>query len=344
MEMRVPPGLFPREGFWHCKRVIRGHRFRQTTGIPVGGEKELRKAISRQRELEEGWERGLSGEREVPTFGEWWETYQATYSSQKAKPAMDATMVSHALVKWKHQRIDRINPTMCERHLVERLKKVAQGTVTRERGLLQAMFTKALRDRLIQFNPFEDIERVRDEVRMRVMTWEEEAKLREVLTPQFQRWLTFMVGTGLRLDESRAVKMEHLDRTKRLIAVQAFAAKGGKARHTLLYPEVEEALDTQWNEMGKLWSANPQNYREVLFEGAKKAHIEHLYPHALRHTFATRYMQAGGRMEILSKLLGHASVTMTERVYVHLKATDLALASAGVDVFASPKVVAFKKA
>jgi integrase len=56
---------------------------------------------------------------------------------------------------------------------------------------------------------------------------------------------------------------------------------------------------------------------------AKKAGIAHVHPHVLRHTFATRYLAGGSDIYILSKILGHASVTMTERVYAHLLKEDL---------------------
>jgi integrase len=42
---------------------------------------------------------------------------------------------------------------------------------------------------------------------------------------------------------------------------------------------------------------------------------------ATRHTFASQFVLAGGSMEKLSKLMGHSSVTTTER-YTHLR-TDL---------------------
>lgn len=49
--------------------------------------------------------------------------------------------------------------------------------------------------------------------------------------------------------------------------------------------------------------------------------------HALRHTFASLYMQSGGDLYPLSKLLGHASVAQTE-VYAHLAPDFLATARA----------------
>jgi integrase/recombinase XerD len=44
--------------------------------------------------------------------------------------------------------------------------------------------------------------------------------------------------------------------------------------------------------------------------------------HRLRHTFATQYLRHGGDVVRLSKILGHAEVSMTMK-YLHLVTTDL---------------------
>ena len=46
------------------------------------------------------------------------------------------------------------------------------------------------------------------------------------------------------------------------------------------------------------------------------AGIPRLHPHLLRHTFATRYLQAGGDIYSLQQILGHTSLEMVRR-YVH---------------------------
>jgi integrase len=46
--------------------------------------------------------------------------------------------------------------------------------------------------------------------------------------------------------------------------------------------------------------------------------LSQLSPHTLRRTFASDLLNRGLRLEIVSKLLGHASTTVTERAYAHL--------------------------
>ena len=40
--------------------------------------------------------------------------------------------------------------------------------------------------------------------------------------------------------------------------------------------------------------------------------------HGLRHTFATRCIEAGMRPKTLQKILGHANIAMTMNLYVHV--------------------------
>jgi len=54
-------------------------------------------------------------------------------------------------------------------------------------------------------------------------------------------------------------------------------------------------------------------------------------PHWFRHSMATRMLRDGVPIEVVSKLLGHSSVTTTSAVYGHLTAEDArkALQAAG---------------
>lgn len=49
----------------------------------------------------------------------------------------------------------------------------------------------------------------------------------------------------------------------------------------------------------------------------KVSGIERLYPHLLRHTFATSYMLGGGNLEYLRLLMGHSDYEVTKN-YLHL--------------------------
>lgn len=47
-----------------------------------------------------------------------------------------------------------------------------------------------------------------------------------------------------------------------------------------------------------------------------------VYPHLLRHTGATMYARAKGSLAVLQKILGHSSISTTEK-YLHLSDEDV---------------------
>jgi integrase/recombinase XerD len=48
-----------------------------------------------------------------------------------------------------------------------------------------------------------------------------------------------------------------------------------------------------------------------------------IYPHMLRHSYATSFLAGGGDSVVLAKILGHSSLTMIQSRYAHLVVTDV---------------------
>ena len=51
----------------------------------------------------------------------------------------------------------------------------------------------------------------------------------------------------------------------------------------------------------------------------KKKGFSRIYPHLLRHTFATNFVYNGGNLEVLRVLMGHSTINITQ-IYIHLAA------------------------
>ena len=60
-----------------------------------------------------------------------------------------------------------------------------------------------------------------------------------------------------------------------------------------------------------------RNLARVLHRTLKEIGLPPMGVHALRHTFATRCIEAGADCKTVSELLGHATVNMTLNLYVH---------------------------
>jgi integrase len=212
---------------------------------------------------------------------------------------------------------------------------VSESTVRRERGLLQSIFERAIDDGYDIRNPFRGIKRGKDKPRTRVLTLDEETKLLDALHPRFQRFVRFALGTGCRLDEIRGIdSKQDIDWIRGTVHV---IGKFRKERDVPMQPDASAALKEQLEDEDKLWKQNPQRLREVPAEGAARAKIPMITPHALRHTFGTRWLQAGGDIYKLSKILGHSSVAVTEAHYAHLLKEDLVAASQQVRIPVAPR-------
>ena len=229
--------------------------------------------------------------------------------------------------------LDQISRSDCESYVNRRrrggnanptykaaTRPLADGTITREVSFLQAMFQAAVDDSLLETNPCRKVKRERYKSRERVITAAEQIAIEAKLPVRFLRFFHFLLGTGARLDEARNVEPSDIDWKRGTVHV---LGKFGKGRDIPLAPEVVLVLRAQVSAEGRLWHQNPQRLREVLARAAARARVSLISPHVCRHTFATRYLQHGGDIYTLSRILGHSSVGVTERHYAHLVNTDI---------------------
>jgi len=61
----------------------------------------------------------------------------------------------------------------------------------------------------------------------------------------------------------------------------------------------------------------PSLMRDVYSRILKKANVRHLKFHTIRHTFATRAIEKGAPVKVVSEILGHSSVQVTMDLYCH---------------------------
>ena len=79
-------------------------------------------------------------------------------------------------------------------------------------------------------------------------------------------------------------------------------------------------VDKTMSEMEKYPSLFSEEEKEIVVRYKKllkECGVSKLHFHALRHTFATRCIEAGVDVKTLSEILGHSNVSITLNTYVH---------------------------
>lgn len=138
-----------------------------------------------------------------------------------------------------------------------------------------------------------------------------------------QAILTLLWGCGLRISEALALKMADAP----LPASLRITGKGGKTRLAPVLDQVREAVDAYLaiqpfglvpeDALFRARRGGPLGPRQVqaLVQNlrGRLGLSERATPHALRHAFATHLLGAGADLRSIQELLGHASLSTTQR-------------------------------
>ncbi len=143
----------------------------------------------------------------------------------------------------------------------------------------------------------------------------------------FRDFLTAIWETGCRPYEARIVEAKFFDRANRCWRFPTKLSKG-KKRQRIVYLTDEAYAITERQalkhregpvfrqESGEPWEKNAIRCK---FRRVKdKLGLPELCTYTLRHSFATRMLQAGVDSHVVAKLMGHTSTRMLEQRYSHI--------------------------
>lgn len=163
-----------------------------------------------------------------------------------------------------------------------------------------------------------------------VLSKEEVRAILSAVVTDLRFWCMFSVlySAGLRISELLALKPDDINVSRSLIRVRQ--GKGRKDRFTLLSKPLIKKL-TEYRELYKpkvwLFERMPgEQFTESIVSKRLKAAAQdagitkRIYPHLLRHSFATHLIEQGTDLKIVKELMGHNSIRTTE-IYVHIADT-----------------------
>ena len=148
--------------------------------------------------------------------------------------------------------------------------------------------------------------------------------------------LELLYATGMRVSELLALKPQDINLTEGW--VRAFG-KGSKERMIPLHNRAKATLAAflrlRQERFEKRTSApeiflsrsgrklsRVQFWRDLKNLGKKAGLDDRLYPHLLRHSFASHLLQGGADLRSVQEMLGHASLTTTQ-IYTHLETSGI---------------------
>ena len=252
-----------------------------------------------------------------------------------------------------------ITARMIQRYAIARKKDkckikgtpIANATVNRDLASLKHMLHKAEIWGYVEISPGRRVENLRDDGAVRTDYYTEEQLKLLVSTASdtrgahplnFNEWPEFIVldaNTGLRCKEMLFLEFSDIDWNAGVLHIRnktqaGFRPKGRKERRIPLNVPAMYALRSMFQKKhtkseyvfhqadGLPWKSILESFRSLL----KRCGFKRSGVHILRHTFGAHLAQKGVDMAVIRDLLGHHSVTLTEKYYAHLAPSSLASA------------------
>ena len=217
-----------------------------------------------------------------------------------------------------------INEDVAKSYIINKLKKQNPSSVAKDGFAIKFFFENVLHQSL-------NLPTIkRNKTLPNILTINEVKKLIESSkNVKHKLIIKLLYGTGLRVSE--IVNLEKKDILINESMIKVVLGKGKKDRFVKLPDSIKNELENyskignskylfESNRGGKLTKATVQ---AILRNSAKRAKIKkRVYPHLLRHSFATHLLEQGTDLRVIQKLLGHSSIKTTQ-IYTQISQASI---------------------
>lgn len=211
------------------------------------------------------------------------------------------------------------------------------ATVMRHKAALRTFYRFLQREGLVDLNPTSGLSSVRLPQKLPDVLSQREADnllqsrgaSREDDRVRDQAMAELLYATGLRVSELAGLNVDDVDLGRKQVLVRV--GKGNKQRTVFFGEPAAAALVEYLGERGQ-WvkgqdvramffgrrgrRISPRTVRAILDRWATRVG-KPVHPHTLRHSFATHMLEKGADIRAIQELLGHASLSTTQK-YTHL--------------------------
>lgn len=210
--------------------------------------------------------------------------------------------------------------------------KVSETTLANYQRNINAFFSYLYREKVIRKNPCEGIEKIKPQRKVKTLLTENELSLffRAFDVSKFHGFRDWIIArmildTGSRIGELVAIVPGDIDLRNGALLLRE--TKSGKERFVFFSRKTGRNLKS-WLEYRDRYTDSPYvfpttrgNKMDIrTVESSFKKHSRlvglDVQPHQLRNNFAKYYLLNGGDWATLSRILGHASVEVTQQAYL----------------------------
>ncbi|MEX0932903.1 MAG: site-specific tyrosine recombinase/integron integrase [Candidatus Pacearchaeota archaeon] len=217
-----------------------------------------------------------------------------------------------------------INPKSAKSFLIKKLSKENPASVGHNLFAIKYFFKEILHQELNIPNP------KRNKTIPEILSISEVKSLIETTSNIKHRLIIkILYGCGLRVNELINLNREDINFKENLIKVNL--GKGKKDRFVKLPSSIKEELESylKLNNSRSLFPSNhngkltKKTIAKIVQTSSKRAEIKkRVYPHLLRHSFATHLLEQGTDLRIIQKLLGHSDIKTTQ-IYTQISQASI---------------------
>ena len=239
--------------------------------------------------------------------------------------------------------LNDIDLLVLRRYLAELHKSCSRTSIARKLSSLKAFFRFLVREGVLAASPVDSLATPRREQYLpKVLSAEQAGYLLDHSPPGSELLLMrdlaifeLLYSCGLRIGELTGLNVDSVDLVGRQVRVRG---KGGKER---ILPIGRQACGALHDYLARRSGCGAQDALFLNQRGGRlssrsiqrnlKARLlqfglpTEVTPHAIRHSFATHLLDAGADLRVIQELLGHASLSTTQRYtkvsYAHLAET-----------------------
>ncbi len=234
---------------------------------------------------------------------------------------------NHNLLEFSKIQPDKITSDNIKHYLAENMTDSSSSTI-----ILFLAAIKYAHSNILKSNPTLSIKRPKKENHLPTTLSKSEIKLllSQIKNEKSNLMVSLIYATGFRVSELTNLKIRDFNISEKIGHVRQ--SKGNKDRifniPKFLFDQIENQIKQQ-NKLnqeylfsGRNGKISNRNIQKIVSSAAKRAELQNVHTHTLRHSFATHLLEDGIDLRKIQELLGHSNLSTTQ-IYTHISTEEL---------------------